>query len=295
MSTLQLPSVRHGSQWRKKPRALAWTCCLLWTVESPRLRHAGRGGLFTLPSIPGRPSYATPMAPMRTRTRRPASKKALRRFPTHESPDPWPAAAKGRNRIKAPRHAGDLPQVLARFDPLSCRGCTHGPGRNPDRDGKGRLQAVNGKKSQGATTKKAVSWTGPSQSIHVWTAKEVKPIHSLGRWPGAQGGNLIAFLLAGMRAQGARGKGLPAGQDTIRQCACATVPSMAPRPAMRKRPHGPPAKGESEASPSHGRQLSQRCRWTHTRARKRDRDPPKTHDTREKHPNRPVQAFDAKR
>ena len=45
-----------------------------------------------------------------------------------------------------------------------------------------------------------------------------------------QGGNLIAFLLAGMRAQGARGKRLPAGQDTIRQRACATVPSMAPRP-----------------------------------------------------------------
>ena len=42
MSTLQLPSVRHGSQWRKKARALAWTCCLLWTVESPRLRHADR-------------------------------------------------------------------------------------------------------------------------------------------------------------------------------------------------------------------------------------------------------------
>ena len=49
VNTLQLPSVRHGSQWRKKARALAWTCCLLWTVESPRLRHAGRGGLFTLP------------------------------------------------------------------------------------------------------------------------------------------------------------------------------------------------------------------------------------------------------
>ena len=147
------------------------------------------------------------------------------------------------------------------------------PRQGRQRKATGRQRQKVAGKSQGATTKKAVSWTGPSQSIHVWTAKEVKPIHSLGRWPGAQGGNLIAFLLAGMRAQGARGKGLPAGQDTIRQCACATVPSMAPRPAIRKRPHGPPAKGESEASPSHGRQLSQRCRWTHTRARKRDREP----------------------
>ena len=118
MSTLQLPSVRHGSQWRKKARALAWTCCLLWTVESPRLRHAGRGGLFTLPSIPGRPSYATLIAPMRTRTRRPASRKALRRFPTHESPDPWPALsqrgrktlARARKRDREPENMGIGPR-----------------------------------------------------------------------------------------------------------------------------------------------------------------------------------------
>ena len=56
VNTLQLPSVRHGSQWRKKARALAWTCCLLWTVESPRPRPGGRcTGAYLLPSIPGRP------------------------------------------------------------------------------------------------------------------------------------------------------------------------------------------------------------------------------------------------
>ena len=60
VNTLQLPSVRHGSQWRKKARALAWTCCLLWTVESPRPRPGGRcTGAYLLPSIPGRPR-ATP-------------------------------------------------------------------------------------------------------------------------------------------------------------------------------------------------------------------------------------------
>ena len=96
------------------------------------------------------------------------------------------------------------------------RGARAEPRQGRQRKATGRQRQKVAGKSQGATTKKAVSWTGPSQSIHVWTAKEVKPIHSLGRWPGAQGGNLIAFLLAGMRAQGARGKGLPAGQDTIR-------------------------------------------------------------------------------
>ena len=59
----------------------------------------------------------------------------------------------------------------------------------------------------GCDHKKGRELDGPEPVRTCVDCREVKPIHTLGRWPGAQGGNLIAFLLAGMRAQGARGKG----------------------------------------------------------------------------------------